>query len=111
MPDEPKDTSAEETSSADAAAEPKGDATPPWRRQLDDSLGDLKTMAGDIRERLQRAGKSAQAEAKETWKKLEPQVHAAEEKLTEATDEAVQQLKGLFGQLQGKLANLRDKLG
>jgi ElaB/YqjD/DUF883 family membrane-anchored ribosome-binding protein len=121
MADEPKDTPTAPTSEpkADApeASAPQADASEPpaWRRQLDESLGDLKSAAEDIRERLERAGKTAHTEARETWKKLEPQIqsgiHTAEEKLTEATDEAVEQLKGLFGRLQGKLVNLRDKLG
>jgi ElaB/YqjD/DUF883 family membrane-anchored ribosome-binding protein len=119
MADEPKDTSTEPTAEPKAAepkaSEPKASEPPAWRRQLDESLGDLKSAAEDIRERLERAGKTAHTEARETWKKLEPQIqsgiHTAEEKLTEATDEAVEQLKGLFGRLQGKLVNLRDKLG
>lgn len=89
-------------------------APPPWKRQLDESLGELKVMGNDIRQRLEKAGKSAGTEAKEAWKKLEPQLHTAEEKLVEVTDEAVdqvrEQLKGLFGRLQGSLENLRDKL-
>lgn len=115
MADEPKDTPADPSTDAPGEPAPAAADTPPWRRQLDGSLDDLKTMAGDIRQRLERAGKTAHTEAKETWKTLEPQVlegiHTAEAKLVEATDEAVEQLKGLFGRLQGKLENLRDKLG
>src|SRR5688572_23132332 len=94
--------------------DPKAEGTteaPPWKRQLESSLGDLKSMGNDIRQRLEQAGKSAHSEAKDAWKKLEPQLGAAEAKLVEATDEAVEQIKGLFGKLRGSLENLRGKLG
>jgi ElaB/YqjD/DUF883 family membrane-anchored ribosome-binding protein len=90
----------------------KADAPPPaWRQQLESSLGDLQGLGNEIKTRLGKAGHTAQGEAKEVWRKLEPQIGAAEKTLVDATDEAVEQLQGLFGRLQGKLADLRDKLG
>jgi ElaB/YqjD/DUF883 family membrane-anchored ribosome-binding protein len=89
---------------------PPADDRPAWRKQLESSFGDLRELGTDIRGRLEKAGHTAQTEAKETWKKLEPQLEAAEKKVREATDDAVEQLEGLFGRLKGSLQNLRGKV-
>ena len=81
-----------------------------WRVNLEAHLAEAKTIAGDIRGKLSEAGKRASEEARETWKKLEPQLGTAEESLRAATDDAVESLKGVFGELKGSLSKLRDKL-
>ena len=96
-----------------AEAEADGDAKPEgsdWRAQLESHLADAKEIGKDIRGRLANAGKRASDEAKETWSKLEPQLENAEKHLREATDDAVESLKGMFGELKGSLSKLRDKV-
>lgn len=93
-------------------ATPDGEAEdkPEWRTQLESHLDDAKAMGKDIKERLSGAGKRASDEAKETWKKLEPQLENAEKTLRNAADDAVESLQGMFGELKGQLGKLRDKL-
>lgn len=93
-------------------AKPDGEAggKPEWRAQLETHLDDAKAMGKDIKERLSGAGKRATEEAKETWKKLEPQLENAEKTLRNAADDAVESLQGMFGELKGQLGKLRDKL-
>ena len=81
-----------------------------WKQQLEGSLDDLKAMGKDIAERLETTGRGAMDEAKETWKKLEPQLGQAEETLRHAGEDAVDHVKGLFGKLEGSLKKLRDKM-
>ena len=83
---------------------------PEWRAQLESHLDDAKAVGKDIKERLSGAGKRASDEAKETWKKLEPQIENAEKTLRSAADDAVESLQGMFGDLKGQLNKLRDKL-
>lgn len=101
---------AEETPSD--ASEPK--AKSDLLGQLEDGLGELKTMAGDLGERLSGAATEVSSEAKETWKKMEPDVKeklkTAEQTLGQVTDTAAEQLKGLFGELKSSMQSLKDKL-
>ncbi len=104
---------AEETPSDDAeTTEPK--AKKELLGQLEDGLGELKTMAGDLGERLSGAATEVSAEAKETWQKMEPGVKeklkTAEQTLEQVTDTAAEQLKGLFGELKSSMQSLKDKL-
>lgn len=82
--------------------------------QLEEGLGELKTMAEDLGERLSGAATEVSAEAKETWQKMEPGVKeklkTAEETLGQVTDTAAEQLKGLFGELKSSMRSLKDKL-
>lgn len=94
------------------ASEPK--AKSDLLSQLEDGLGELKTMAGDLGERLSGAATEVSSEAKETWKKMEPEVKeklkTAEKTLEQVTDTAAEQLKGLFGELKSSMQSLKDKL-
>jgi gas vesicle protein len=101
---------AEENPSDASAPKAKGEL----RGQLEEGLGELKTMAGDLGLRLSGAATEVSAEAKETWKKMEPQVKeklkTAEQTLEQVTDTAAEQLKGLFGELKASMQSLKDKL-
>lgn len=110
-----EDATDEKAEAANDGSEAKGeaegaDAKPEWRTQLESHLDDAKAMGKDIKERLSGAGKRASEEAKETWKKLEPQLENAEKTLRGAADDAVESLQGMFGELKGQLGKLRDKL-
>lgn len=83
---------------------------PAWRKQLEHSLTELKTMGEQVGQQLGGAAKEVSEDAKEAWKKLEPRLGEAEVKLREATDDAVDQLKGMFGELKNSLRSLRDSL-
>ncbi len=82
--------------------------------QLEEGLGELKTMAGQLGERLGGAATEVSSEAKDTWQKMEPQVKeklkTAEQTLEQVTETAAVQLKGLFGELKTSLQSLKDKL-
>jgi len=82
--------------------------------QLENGLGELKTMATELGDKLSDAATEVSAEAKETWEKMEPQVKeklkTAEETLGQVTDTAAVQLKGLFGELKSSMQSLKDKL-
>lgn len=80
------------------------------RKQLESTLQELKTTGNDIRKRLGTAAEGAKTQAKQTWQKLEPQLQRAEQQLRDATDDAVEHLEGLFGELKGSLRSLREKL-
>ncbi|MBV1859478.1 MAG: hypothetical protein KUG77_13785 [Nannocystaceae bacterium] len=101
---------AEETPSDTSETKSKNDL----REQLESGLGELKTMAGDLGERLSGAATEVSAEAKETWQKMEPSVKeklkTAEQTLGQVTDTAAEQLKGLFGELKSSMQSLKDKL-
>ena len=86
------------------------DGKPHWREQLQARLDDLKGVGSEIADRIEAAGTTAHTEAKEAWRKLEPQLGKAERKFVAATDEAVDELRAMFGQLSGKLSELREKL-
>ncbi len=102
---ESDDTTGEKTET-----KPKGDLL----GQLEAGLGELKTMAGELGERLSGAATEVSSEAKETWQKMEPQVKeklkTAEQTLGEVTEVAAVQLKGLFGELKASMQSLKDKL-
>jgi uncharacterized protein YukE len=101
---------AEEKTASDSEAQPKSDLL----GQLENGLGELKTMAGELGERIGGAATEVSAEAKETWQKMEPQVKeklkTAEQTLEQVTDTAAEQLKGLFGELKSSMQSLKDKL-
>ncbi len=86
------------------------DGKPNWREQLQARLDDLKGIGSEIADRLEAAGHTAQTEATEAWHKLQPQLGKAERKFVAATDDAVDELRAMFGQLSGKLTELREKL-
>jgi len=82
--------------------------------QLEDGLGELKNMANELGERLSGAATGVSSEARERWKKMEPQVKEklqdAERTLEDVSDSAAAQLKGLFGELKSSMQSLKDKL-
>lgn len=100
----------EDTTTDETDGKPKNDLL----GQLEAGLGELKTMAGDLGERLSGAATGVSSEAKETWQKMEPQVKEklknAEQTLGEVTEVAAVQLKGLFGELKSSMQSLKDKL-
>lgn len=100
----------EETTDETTEAKPKSDLL----GQLEEGLGELKTMAGELGDRLSTGATEVSAEAKETWQKMEPQVKEklknAEQTLGEVTEVAAEQLKGLFGELKSSMQSLKDKL-
>lgn len=93
-----------------ADATENSDKKTAWRDQLQSRLDDLKGLGNEIKDRIEAAGHTAQTEASEAWRKLEPQLGNAERKFVAATDDAVDELRAMFGQLGGKLSELRDKL-
>ncbi len=99
-----------ETSTDNAETKPKSDLL----GQLEMGLGELKSMAGELGDRLSGAASDVSSEAKETWEKMEPQVRAklknAEETLEGVTEVAAEQLKGLFGELKSSMQSLKNKL-
>jgi ElaB/YqjD/DUF883 family membrane-anchored ribosome-binding protein len=90
--------------------EEKSDARSDIRRQLESTLGELKTMGSEIADKLGAHAKEAKEEAKSAWKKLQPQLENAEAQLEKATDTATEQLQHVFGELKNKFRALRDKL-
>ena len=86
------------------------DDKPAWRKQLETSLDELKTLGAQVSEKVGEKAKDAQHEAREAWTKLEPRIGEAEVKLREATDSAVEQLEGMFSDLRQSLSGLKDKL-
>lgn len=101
---------ADETTTENAESKPKSDLL----NQLEAGLGELKTMAGELGDRLSGAATDVSSEAKEKWQKMEPQVKEklknAEQTLEEVTEVAAVQLKGLFGELKNSMQSLKDKL-
>lgn len=100
----------DETPTDNAETKPKSDLL----GQLETGLGELKSMAGELGDRLSGAASDVSSEAKETWVKMEPQVKeklkSAEETLEGVTEVAAEQLKGLFGELKSSMQSLKDKL-
>ncbi len=86
------------------------DERPAWRIQLEQSLEELKVLGEHVGQKVGETAKDASVEAKKAWHELEPRLGDAEAKLREATDDAVTQLEGMFGELKNSLSDLRDKL-
>lgn len=86
------------------------DERPTWRTQLEQSLEELKVLGEQVGQKVGETAKDARKDAKKAWHELEPRLGEAEAKLREATDDAVVQLEGMFGELKTSLSNLRDKL-
>lgn len=107
-------TDAETASEEGQAADGSGPAGADFIGQLEEGIDEIKTMAGELGMKLGGAATDVSAEAKETWKKVEPQVKeglkTAEATLGVATEVAAVQLKGLFGELKTSLKSLKDKL-
>ena len=105
---------AESTSQDEQPADDSAPASADFIGQLEEGIDEIKTMAGELGQKLGGAATDVSAEAKETWKKMEPQVKeglkSAEATLGVATEVAAVQLKGLFGELKTSLKSLKDKL-
>ncbi len=86
------------------------DERPAWRIHLEQSLEELKVLGEQVGQKVGETAKDASVEAKKAWHELEPRLGDAEAKLREATDDAVTQLEGMFGELKNSLSDLRDKL-
>ncbi len=108
--------SAEDSSASPEDGDDRGEDKPgnDILGQLEGGLEELKTMASELGDKLGSAATEVSDEAKETWKKMEPQVKdklkTAESTLADVTDSAAVQLKGLFGELKTSLKSLKDKL-
>ncbi len=90
--------------------EAKSETRSDLRKQLEATLGELKAMGSEIADKLGAHAKEAKEEAKNAWKKLQPQLANAESQLEKATDTAAEQLQHVLGELKNKFRALRDKL-
>jgi hypothetical protein len=83
------------------------------RKQLEFALADVKSMAGDLGEKLGKTALEASAEARERWKKLEPKVKeklkAADDEISGLSETAGDQLKGIYGELKSSFSLLRER--
>jgi ElaB/YqjD/DUF883 family membrane-anchored ribosome-binding protein len=82
--------------------------------ELNSGFDEVAAMAGEVGKRVGQVAGASYDEAKEQWKRLEPQVKeklkTAKETLNDVTDSAAKELTGLFGELKTSLKSLRKKL-
>ncbi len=111
MSEEEKKSGAEEPAQAEAEGADAGSGV---KEQLEAGLEEVKQIAADLGMKLGAAASDASTEAKEGWKKMEPQVKeklkTAEATLGEVTDVAAEQLKGLFGELKSSFQKVKEKM-
>ena len=82
--------------------------------ELSNGFDEVAAMAGDVGKRVGEVAGATYDEAKEQWKRLEPEVKeklkTAKETLSDVSESAAKELTGLFGDLKSSLQSLRKKL-
>lgn len=91
-----------------------GERKEEMKKQLEHTLGEIRTLANDIREKLGTKTAGAREEAHAAWAKLEAEVkeklEVADRELQFVSETAGKQLKVIYGDLKTSLKSLRERL-